>query len=97
MIGTTVRHFANSVFLALEAFWCFEIMVRGMRQDPKDRVFWFEACAMMSLGAACLIAYFWGTATLPVSIAFGILFLVFAALAGYSALMNWVQRKKWAT
>ena len=97
MRGMTLGHAANNVLLLLLVVWLFVILIRGIRQNPQDRVFWFEALAFMSGSLGVVTSYFWHSSAFHVSVFFMILFLIFAALAGYCAVMNRVHRKKKAT
>lgn len=97
MKGMIFGHATNSVLLLLLTVWVFVILVRGVRQNPGDRVFWFEALAFMSMGLGGLISYFWQTTGLPVAVCFFILFFIFGVPAGYFAVINRVHRRKRAT
>lgn len=94
MKGMTFGHAANHALLLILTDWVFLKLIRGIRQNPEDQVFWFEALAFLSMGLGALTSYFWHSAAFPVSVFFMILFLNFGALSGYCAVMNRVHRKK---
>ena len=94
MTGTGLGHFLTRADLLVaigEAVAVVITIVEAIRRDPKDRVLLFEFLALVTFFLGSLSVKFAGFHW-ALFIAWMVLFLGFAFLAAYSAVVNWLRR-----
>jgi hypothetical protein len=93
MRGLPLGRVGNDIFLLLLVMWVFPLLFQGIGRNPKDRVFLFEALALVSFTLAGRFIYF-GHPAVRFAVCLFTPFVVFTALAEYFAAVNWLHRKK---
>ena len=95
--GQVARPISDVLFLACVLWVLFDLLQR-IRQNPKDQVLLFESLAItwLTIGgvAAAILARYFHFSAVPLAVLVGGPFAVFAAAAGYFAVVNWLRRRR---